>query len=166
VTVNCGRKGTLAILAFILCIAIAVAGCDYGRMYDQESVKTYERKAPPTDERTVPVNDGVNTLRSSDPRTLTNPMPRTPETVERGRLAYSYFCVHCHGVKLDGNGTVGQSFSPLPTNLRSSLVLTQEDGILYEKIRLGFRRHPALFSTVDPEDAWSVAVYLKSYGAS
>jgi hypothetical protein len=163
VTVNGGTEKAFAIAMLILCVAIA--GCDYGRMYDQESVKTYERKAAPIDERTVPVGDGVNILRSSDPKTLTNPMPRTPETIERGRLAYSYFCVHCHGVALDGNGTVGQSFSPLPTDLRSSPILSQEDGVIYEKIRLGYRRHPALFSTVDAADAWSVVVYLRSFRA-
>jgi len=155
----------LSIVPLLFCLAIVVNGCDYGRMYDQESVRTYERKASAPDERTVPLSDGANILRSSDPLRLANPMPRNPETVERGRLAYGYFCSYCHGSKLDGNGTVGQSFSPLPTNLRSPAVIGQEDGAIYRKIRLGFRRHPALFSTVDADDAWSIVVYLKAVGA-
>jgi cytochrome c553 len=165
VTARSGIKKTIRVAALIALVSMASSGCDYGRMYDQDSIKTYERKSSQTDRRTVPVTDGVNTLRASDPGSLKNPMPQTAETVERGRLAYTYFCAQCHGPNLDGNGTVGQSFSPLPTNLRSFLVLSQDDGTIYKKIRLGYKRHPALFSTVAPEDAWSVILYMRSVRA-
>ena len=152
-----------SIVSMLLIAAISLIGCDYGRMYDQDSIKTYKQKAEPIDERAMPLaDDGLAALRLSMPQDLKNPMPRTRETAERGRLAYGYFCVHCHGPNLDGMGTVGISFSPLPANLRSPAVLSQEDGTIYEKIRLGFGRHPRLFSTIDQEDAWSVVVYLKS----
>jgi hypothetical protein len=154
--------GLAAVIAFV---SIAAAGCNYGRMYDQDSIKTYERKAPQIDQRTVPLTDGINALLSSDPGSLKNPLPQTAETAERGRLTYTYFCVQCHGPKLDGNGTVGQSFSPLPTDLKSHLVLSQDDGTIYGKIRLGYKRHPALFSTVAQDDAWSVIVYMRSFRA-
>jgi mono/diheme cytochrome c family protein len=152
-------------LIFIL-VAAAIwfmpLGCDYGRMYDQDSVKTYERKALPADGRTVPVTDGYQTLLAADPQGLKNPFGPTAENVAQGRLAYGYYCVQCHGPRLDGNGTVGQSFSPLPADLMSDAVLSQYDGALYEKIRTGFRRHPPLFATISPEDTWSVLVYLRS----
>jgi mono/diheme cytochrome c family protein len=162
VTPQSGINGTLGLAMLIAFVSIAAAGCDYGRMYDQDSIKTYERKAPQIDQRTVPLTDGINALLSSDPGSLKNPLPQTAETVKHGRLAYTYFCVQCHGPKLDGNGTVGQSFSPLPANLRSSLVLSQDDGSIYAKIRLGYKRHPALFSTVASDDAWSVIAYMRS----
>jgi hypothetical protein len=57
---------------------------------------------------------------------------------------------------------VGQSFTPLPTDLTSRVTLAQKDGELYAKIRLGFRRHPVLFTTVSAEDAWAVIIYVRS----
>ena len=150
----------LAILMTL--VSIALTGCNYGRMYDQDSIKTYERKSAQIDRRAIPATDGFNTLTTADPRSLKNPLTPSAETLEQGRLAYSYFCMQCHGPNLDGNGTVGQSFSPLPLDLRSSIILSQDDGIIYTRIRLGFKRHPPLFSTVSEDDTWSVIVYLRS----
>jgi len=59
-------------------------------------------------------------------------------------------------------GTVGQSFSPLPTDLRSPYVQSQRDGEIYAKIRLGYRRHPPLYSTISENDTWAVVKYLRS----
>jgi hypothetical protein len=64
--------------------------------------------------------------------------------------------------KADGNGTVGQSFAPLPANLRDAGVQKQSDGELFAKITLGFRRHPPLASTVSDGDRWAVVNYIQS----
>ena len=148
--------------ALMTLVAIAFTGCDYARMYDQDSVKTYERKMPAMDARTIPVNDGFQALLHADAKSLNNPLSYSGQSVERGRLAYSHFCVQCHGPRLDGEGTVGQSFVPLPANLTSDRVLSKSDGMLYAEVRLGFARHPRLFSTISAEDTWAVIVYMRS----
>ena len=148
--------------ALMVLLATALMGCDYARMYDQDSVKTYERKMPPMDVRTIPINDGFQALLQADAKRLKNPLSYSGQSVERGRLAYSYFCVQCHGPRLDGEGTVGQSFVPLPANLTSDRVLSKSDGVLYAEVRLGVARHPRLFSTVSAEDAWAVIIYMRS----
>ena len=137
-------------------------GCDYARMNDQESVRTYEKKMPEMDGRTVPVDRGYQFLVNAEPKELKNPRANTPSTVSEGKVAYGYFCIQCHGPKADGNGTVGQSFAPLPANLGSPDVQAQSDGEIYAKIRLGFARHPALFTTVSEEDGWALVQYIRS----
>ena len=149
-------SGVVILILFTLC------GCDYGRMYDQDVIKTYGRKMPEMDARTIPVQDGFQKLVSADPGSLKNPLQYSKSSVEQGVQAYSYYCTHCHGPKADGNGTVGQSFVPLPADLSSSAVQGQGDGELYAKIRLGFKRHPQLFTTVSDEDAWAVVIYIRS----
>ena len=62
----------------------------------------------------MPVQDGFQSLLSVDPKTLVNPVALTPGSIQHGKQAYGYFCVHCHGPNADGLGTVGMSFSPLP----------------------------------------------------
>jgi hypothetical protein len=63
---------------------------------------------------------------------------------------------------LDGNGTVGQSFSPLPANLKASAVQEQTDGDLFYKIRFGYSRHPALYSTMTDQETWAVIRYVRT----
>ncbi|HME43144.1 MAG TPA: c-type cytochrome [Syntrophorhabdales bacterium] len=147
---------------FALLMFALLCGCDYGRMYDQDVIKTYGQKMPEIDARTIPVQDGFQTLVAADPNQLKNPLQYSKASAEQGALAYSYFCVQCHGPKADGNGTVGQSFVPLPADLSSQVVQDQSDGELYAKIRLGFKRHPKLFTTVSDEDTWAVVVYIRS----
>ena len=146
----------------LLILLFAPAGCDYGRMYDQESVRTYEKKMPASPPGIIPFSGGIEVLRRTEPKDLKNPVSPTASAVSQGKAAYFNFCVHCHGPKADGNGTVGQSFFPLPANLTDPQVLAQTDGELFYKISLGFGRHPALASTVAEPDRWAVIHYLRS----
>ena len=152
----------LAIAGGLAAMGYLLTGCDYARMKDQESVRTYEAEMPGTVEGTIPIDGGIILLKSENPLKIQNPLSSTPETLERGRTAYGYFCIMCHGPKLDGNGTVGQSFAPLPTDLTSSYVRRQSDGALFYKISLGYRRHPPLANTVDGKDRWAILRYIRS----
>ena len=153
------------LLPIILSCSAAVffaSGCDYGRMKEQESIRTYEISLPQMPKGTHPVGGGIETVRKSRPDSLENPLPASPASVEQGKQAYGHYCVMCHGPKADGNGTVGQSFAPLPSNLRKSPVQGQSDGELFYKISLGSGRHPSLADTVAEEDRWAVIHYLRS----
>lgn len=140
----------------------AISGCDYARMTDDEAVNTYGKKLPAMPAHTVPVDGGIEALRTADPRALVNPLPADARTVAQGHTAYGYFCVHCHGPLADGHGTVGQSFSPLPTDLRTPAVQGQGDGELFAKISLGYKRHPPLALTVAEKERWAIIRYLRS----
>ena len=131
-------------------------------MREQESVKTYEKEMPRADHRTVPIRDGFQELITGDPKTLENPVPLDGRSIERGKTVYAYFCIPCHGARGDGMGTIGQSFSPLPTDLASAKVQGQSDGELYAKIRLGYLRHPRLYTTISAPDTWAVVNYSRS----
>jgi mono/diheme cytochrome c family protein len=154
----------IPIFIFILPVLFLGAGCDYGRMKEQESIRTYETSLPQMPQGVIPVGGGVETIRTSRPDTLRNPLPPTPASVERGKRAYGHYCVMCHGAKGDGNGTVGQSFAPLPSNVTESPVQGQSDGELFYKISLGSGRHPSLVDTVSEEERWAVIHYLRALG--
>jgi hypothetical protein len=149
-------------LSFVLVsFLLSCWGCDYARMRDQESVRTYEAKLPEMPEGSIPIAQGTAIYKSGEPSELKNPLPVNADTLERGRTAYGYFCIICHGQRLDGNGTVGQSFSPLPADLKSADVLDQSNGELFQKISFGFLRHPPLNETVPPEDRWAIIHYIR-----
>src|SRR5512135_1046277 len=130
------RNRSIAIWMLLgLSLALPVVeGCDYARMNNQENVRTYEKEMPAMDSRAIPTQGGYNVLVNTDPAGLKNPLPMNNQTVHRGWLAYAYFCIQCHGPYSDGNGTVGQSFAPLPSNLKDPAVQDQTDGELYSRI--------------------------------
>jgi mono/diheme cytochrome c family protein len=152
----------LKVFLFVALIATTTPGCNYERMNDQEFFKTFEKEMPAADKRTVPVGEGFQTLAKADAESFRNPLPPSKESIEKGRLAYGYFCAQCHGPGLDGRGTVGQSFEPPPADLVSPAVLTKSDGLIYSRMRLGFGKHPALYSTVAANDGWAIIHYVRS----
>lgn len=154
-------RKTFSLCMVVLCFA-AFSGCNYQRIRDQESVRTYKKEMPAMDERTIPILDGFQALKTADPETLKNPLPPTRESIARGKEAYGYYCVQCHGPKADGMGTVGQSFFPLPADLTSVDIQSQGDGELYAKIRLGYLRHPQLFTTISEGDTWAVVDFIRT----
>lgn len=147
----------------LLLAAVTVGGCDYARMTNDEAVHTYERALPAQPKGTVPVGGGgAERARSTPPQALRNPLAATPQTVKEGRRVYENFCIHCHGPDADGNGTVGQSFAPLPADLAGPRVRGLTDGDLFTRVSFGSARHPPLADTLAECDRWAVVAYLRS----
>jgi mono/diheme cytochrome c family protein len=137
-------------------------GCDYARMKEQEALRTYKTEIPEMPGRTIPVTGGLQVLREANPEKLRSPVPFTRESARLGKEDYGYYCVMCHGFKGDGNGTVGQSFYPLPTDLKSSQVQKQSDGKLFYTITFGLNRHPPLGFMITEADRWAIIHYIRS----
>jgi len=154
------RAGALAVL-FVLAVLL-LTGCNYGRMRDDEASQAYNQEFPRMPKETIPVDGGIRVEREANPMELVNGLPATPETTALGAERYGFYCVQCHGVRADGNGTVGQSFAPLPANLKSPEVREQQDGELFYKIRFGFNRHPPLYSTLNDRETWAIVRFIRS----
>ncbi len=140
----------------------------YGRMRETPAVKPYEKPSLVMESGTVSMTDPEAGYKACLGRQLHSPiMPGDSQAIERGRIVYATFCRQCHGREYDGNGTVGQSFTPLPADLRSSRVHGESDGVLFQHISYGagsLSRQPALATTIRIGDRWSVIAYIKSIG--
>jgi mono/diheme cytochrome c family protein len=141
-------------------------GCDYARMRNDDAVNPLQAEMPEMPKRAMPVTGGVNELRDMNPDELENPFPATPEVIAMGAERYKFYCIQCHGASGRGQGTVGQSFAPLPTNLRSIDVQDHSDGLLFKKISLGWRRHPPMVDTVSEDEHWLIIRYIRSLSGS
>jgi mono/diheme cytochrome c family protein len=155
-----------ALLALLALASLTLFGCYYAEMRDDEAVQAYNQEFPQMPKKTIPVDGGIWVERESNPMELINPLAGNSGMVARGSERYRFYCVQCHGPALDGNGTVGQSFAPLPANLKSSEVLDQSDGEIFYKIRFGFNRHPPLYSTLTDDETWAVVLYMRSIKGS
>jgi len=136
-------------------------------MWETPAIRPHEEPAREMPEGVIPVNGGEAVYRATANYLLTSPFrDGDPEAVSRGEALYRTYCTQCHGLEHDGNGTVGQSFQPIPRDLRSSKVQTMQRGRLFKEISYGIPggRQPPLATTIDAPDRWRIIAYLRSLG--
>jgi cytochrome c1 len=100
-----------------------------------------------------------------------------PDTIDdnvllAGKRAYALYCRFCHGIKGDGDGPVGRSYIPMPSDLRSDRIQNMTDAQLYNAMLGGIGHEMTtandtltiLNRIVLPEYRWFIVEYVKSMG--
>jgi mono/diheme cytochrome c family protein len=139
----------------------------YGRMRETPAVRPYEEPLLVKEAGVVPVNGGEAIFLVSAGIDIQSPIDMAqPAAIDRGKAVYLIYCAQCHGHNHDGKGTVGQSFAPLPRDLRSAKVQDSPVGVLFKNVSYGVPdgRQPPLHATITVEDRWKVVAYVKSLG--
>jgi mono/diheme cytochrome c family protein len=139
----------------------------FWRMRETPAVRPHEEPLLIMEEGAVPVSDAEAFLRLTDADDLKSPFNLDdPGAIKSGKELYFAFCAQCHGRNYDGNGTVGQSFAPLPTDLKSKKVQSMLAGKLFKDISYGVPkgRQPPLATTIDIKDRWRIIAFVKSLG--
>ena len=124
----------------------------YGRMWETLAVRPLEEPPLSTPAGTVPQDGGEKIFMALAPDLLKSSIVLSdPAQIQIGKVLYSKFCAQCHGTGYDGNGTVGQSFHPLPTDLRNVKVQSLSEGAFFKEISYGIPdgRQPPLATTID-----------------
>ncbi len=93
-----------------------------------------------------------------------NPLPDTPGVAEQGRIAFSHYCVACHG--LDGQATgvpFAAAMSPPVPSLASPDVQAYSDGQLHRVIEAGIwpSGMPASRGVLNDEEIWGIVRWLR-----
>jgi len=138
-----------------------------GRMWETPAVRPHEAPLPVMAAAAIPASGGELLYRSADPATLAAPFDLAdPQTIAQGQQGYRYYCIQCHGVNMDGYGTVGQSFAPAPGDLRSTRIQNLPVGVIFHEISYGIPggRQPPLASTITPDERWQIIAFVKSLG--
>lgn len=161
-------RSRVSIIFLVLGVAFwaqFLCGCDYARMKEDEAIQTQDASMPEMPKESVPVKGDYQYLKQADPESLKNPISFSAEALQRGAEKYGFYCLQCHGPQGKGNGTVGQSFAPLPTNLQSPYVQQQTDGEIFYRTSFGYKRHPPMVYTVAESDLWAIVIYIRSLAA-
>ena len=95
---------------------------------------------------------------------LVNPFLKSPETLSRGKLIYTTFCIGCHGIEGNGDGRLFTSgLYPLkPLTLSGESAVKLKDGEIYHTITLGIRSMGAHGSQIRPDDRWKLILYIRT----
>lgn len=142
----------------------------FGRMWETPAIRPHEEVLPVMEEGGVPFSGGEALYRDADGQLLKSPItPIQASDLAEGKRLYGVFCAQCHGADYDGQGTVGQSFTPLPANLKSPAVQALSEGVLFQRISYGSPppgRQPALASSMSILDRWKIVGLVRSLGLS
>lgn len=155
---------------FLLGIALLLlTGCNDWRMWETPGIKPHEEPLLIMEQGTVPFTGTSEAILRATPDLAALAPPAEMSDagwIAAGKTGYATYCVQCHGKHLDGMGTVGQSFEPLPTNLRSSQVQEQAAGELFFIVSYSLPglRHPGLATTISENERWQIVAYLQSLG--
>ncbi|MBI4006351.1 MAG: c-type cytochrome [Gammaproteobacteria bacterium] len=140
-------------------------------MRDQPSVKPQESQVftspssmPTTGTDLFPPPQDISELVKArlEAGTLVNPVPRTGESINRGKVIYDTHCIVCHGEQGYGDGPVGKKYIPDPMNLTIDYVQIQPDGQLFYTISHGSIAMPFYRDAIPVEDRWHLINYIKA----
>jgi mono/diheme cytochrome c family protein len=132
------------------------------RMRNQPKATPFQALLPSPPEVTVAVTAAPSLVPSPDRASqLRNPLPDTEQTRRAGYVYYGHYCVFCHGRDGRGNGPVGRSYVPTPTDLTSPPVQNLSDGALYRAMLTGAGHEPVLPYVILPEALWYIVDYVR-----
>jgi hypothetical protein len=168
-------KTVAVLLVFVGTIILAAYGIltyydnnfPFVRMWETKGVWPHEEPLLIMKDGVVPISGGEAIYKSIPMDQIKSPIPLdNSEHILAGQKGYFNFCAPCHGPHHDGNGTVGQSFAPLPTDLRSEKVQSYSEGELFKDISYGEpgKRQPPLATTIDMTTRWQIVAYVRSLG--
>jgi mono/diheme cytochrome c family protein len=160
-----GRLGKirLVVIAAGLVVVLGVAGVVLYLMFSgphmrvEPKILPYQAQLPAMPPGIVPVQP-VWAQKLPAER---NPLADTRRTRQAGQAYYRLYCLFCHGPDGHGDGPVGRSYVPTPTDLTTPAVQGLSDATLYRAMFTGVGHAPVLSYVIDPNTPWYIVAYVR-----
>jgi mono/diheme cytochrome c family protein len=93
---------------------------------------------------------------------LKNPLEKSEVNMAEGQRLYGHYCVHCHGEKGLGDGTIpaGGKFPPPPSY--SGPLKDLPEGKMYHTVTYGKNLMGSHASQLDPQQRWKIVMYIQT----
>jgi len=157
-------SGVLACLGLLAAVVPGTAlAWPWSRdMTDSIAIKPQAHPMP-FPKRSVPVPETatVHVADRDEAAKLINPIPVTPESVNKGKGLFTIYCTPCHGVSGTGDGLVGEKLVLRPFNLTSPSVQSIPDGLIFGYITFGGAVMPIYGNDLSPTERWHVVNYVR-----
>jgi hypothetical protein len=159
------KKTTIGIiLTCVLAAAVVTLYLMFSgpRMRTQLKITPYQAVLPMMPAGVIPVVAEQPAVPSeASVAQLRNPVPHAREAIEMGRVYYGYYCSFCHGIDGRGDGPVGRSYVPVPTDLTRTRTVNLSDGALYRAMLAGVGHEPVLGYVIDTKMHWYLVRYMR-----
>jgi mono/diheme cytochrome c family protein len=97
---------------------------------------------------------------------LRNPIPRSAESIARGRELFQKNCAVCHGAEGRGDGVAAAALPQRPKDLsRIAPPPIFPDGVVAYRIIHGVKMMPAFQSTLGETEIWDLLNFIRSLAA-
>ena len=94
---------------------------------------------------------------------LKNPLPSSEDVLADGKVIYTKYCVHCHGVEGAGDGlTVTAGGHPPPPAYNSASLKNLPEGKMFHTITYGKNLMGSHSSQLNAEERWTVIRYVQT----
>lgn len=155
--------GIVLIVALVIAVVALYLMFSGPRMRVQPKIVPLQGQMPALPQGIVPVFAEPSTIPSPEAAAqLRNPLPDTDHTRQTGRVYYGYYCAFCHGPAGRGDGPVGDSYTPAPTDLALPQGRALSDGALYRAMLTGVGHEPVLGYVIEPKARWYIVSYVRS----
>lgn len=98
-----------------------------------------------------------------------NPLPDSAATIESGKIAFSHYCVACHGLDAQNTGVpFADRMSPPVPSLKSASVQSYTDGQLMWIVANGISPSgmPASKGILTEREMWAIIAFLRHLPAA
>jgi mono/diheme cytochrome c family protein len=137
----------------------------FPEMHYQPSQRRLEPRRLAAPDGAVPVTGARPRLTFEQAGGLQNPVPRSPETLERARQVYRVNCAMCHGPKGDGQSVIAGFFKGAgvvpPVDFAGERARARSDGQLYWIVANGLGNMPPFGSLLTEEELWTVVHFIR-----
>lgn len=154
--------GVIVLTGVYTIITVYDSNMKIGRLYQTPVIRPHEMPLLVMDKRAVASHKNEKLINKAlKPDFATALAGSSDMILVKGKKDYLAFCSHCHGINLDGLGTVGQSFFPFPTDLTGDKVTRLSDKEIFTFISYGSKKTPALASSMSVESRKAVIQFVR-----
>jgi mono/diheme cytochrome c family protein len=154
-------KKILLFILFIIALTTMSVGVYFmfngPRMRNQPAIKNYQAQMPVTPANSIPANF------AKEKSFQTINLEPNSQNLKIGKIAYNYYCAFCHGDDGKGQGQVGQSYTPVPTDLHDSKIQKYSDSELVNAILRGKGHEPAMNNIIENEYFPYMILYVRYF---
>jgi mono/diheme cytochrome c family protein len=91
-----------------------------------------------------------------------NPIPMTPESVNKGGELFAIYCTPCHGTSGKGDGPVATKFVPPADLSNPDLQKVRTDGYWQSYLSVGGAIMPSYGEALSPEERWHLVNFVRT----
>lgn len=93
---------------------------------------------------------------------LKNPIPFSEAELEKGKVLYGKFCVHCHGKTGQGDGSVPTNSDYPPPPSYSAQLKDLPEGKIFHSMHYGRNLMGSHASQISQDDRWRLVYFVQS----
>ncbi len=143
-------------IVVVFTITAAILLLSGPHMRQQPSMRAFE-----TTMALPPVNSEFYSHNPLDAEDILIP-ESTPLNLNKGKIYYGYYCVFCHGENGRGNGPVGQSYVPGPSDLSGDSMVIFSPAELYRRSFKGVGHEPVMERVIPEDFRKYILTYIQS----